>query len=198
MLLDAAFELLGTEGWTGTTVRGVCAAAELNPRYFYENFENLDALAVAAYERMLGELREAVAAALDAAPDDVPAQLRAGIAATVGFIDNDRRRARLLFVEALGSEALNRRRVAAGYELMSDMLSDARRRQHGAPDDDPIGVVTAAALVGGLSEALMAWIDGRIDMGRRQLVDDLSAMFEGLVTQAGVVAASRQSARRRR
>jgi len=33
LLLDAAFELLGTEGWAGTTVRAVCQTARLNPRY---------------------------------------------------------------------------------------------------------------------------------------------------------------------
>ena len=50
-LLDAAFDLLGTEGWSATTVRGVCQAAQLNPRYFYESFPDLDALFVAVYDR---------------------------------------------------------------------------------------------------------------------------------------------------
>jgi hypothetical protein len=31
-------------------------------------------------------------------------------------------------------------------------------------------------LVGGLSEVLLDWVDGRIDVTRRQLVDDLAAL----------------------
>ena len=55
LLLDAAFELLGTEGWGGTTVRAVCQEARLNPRYFYESFEDLDARP--CVDRAAAELR---------------------------------------------------------------------------------------------------------------------------------------------
>jgi AcrR family transcriptional regulator len=34
-LLSAGLELLGSEGYSGTTVRGVCGRARLTPRYFY-------------------------------------------------------------------------------------------------------------------------------------------------------------------
>ncbi|MGH9046232.1 MAG: TetR/AcrR family transcriptional regulator, partial [Acidimicrobiales bacterium] len=44
LLIEAAYELLGAEGWNGTTVRGVCQAARLNPRYFYESFDSLETL----------------------------------------------------------------------------------------------------------------------------------------------------------
>ena len=117
LLLDAAFDLLGTEGWSGTTVRAVCDAAQLNPRYFYESFDDLDSLVVAVYDRTLDELRTALVAALDTAPPDMPSQMRAAVEATVRFVDDDRRRGRVLYVEALGSEALNRRRIAAGHDL---------------------------------------------------------------------------------
>src|SRR5262245_45333483 len=40
LLMATTFELLGTEGWSATTVRGVCQAARLNPRYFYESFRD--------------------------------------------------------------------------------------------------------------------------------------------------------------
>src|SRR6188472_2856392 len=72
LLLDTAFDLLASEGWGGTSVRAICAANDLNPRYFYENFENLDALVVAVYDRLLDELRHTLVGALDAAPPDLP------------------------------------------------------------------------------------------------------------------------------
>ena len=79
---------------------------------------------------------------------------------------DDRRRARVLYVEPLGNEAVNRRRVNAGYDLMSFLLHDARRRRGGSPDGDPIGATSAAALIGGLSEIVTAWIDGHIRADR--------------------------------
>src|SRR5690606_34519492 len=64
LLVQAAFELLGTEGWQATTVRAVCQRAALNPRYFYESFHDLDELLVAVYDAVLDELRTAVLTAI--------------------------------------------------------------------------------------------------------------------------------------
>ena len=162
LLLDAAFELLGTEGSHGTTVRAVCQRARLNPRYFYESFDDLDALVVAVYDRIVDELGVALASAKD---------LRTTIERTVEFVDEDRRRGRVLYVEALGNEALNRRRLEAGYQLI-DALAPAGRGE--------ISRVAAAITVGGLTELLVAWLDGRIDVSRDQLVDDATALFAAL------------------
>jgi len=103
--MDTAFDLLGTEGWSGTSVRAVCQGAKLNPRYFYESFDDLGALVVAVYDRVVEELAAVVLGALGSAAPDPASQLRAVLEGTVGFIDDDRRRARILYVEALGNEA---------------------------------------------------------------------------------------------
>ena len=58
LLVDAAFELLGTDGWNGTTVRGVCQAAHLNPRYFYESFDGLESLLLAVFDDLMGHARD--------------------------------------------------------------------------------------------------------------------------------------------
>ena len=81
LLLDAAFDLLGTEGWPGTTVRAVCQRARLNPRYFYESFDDLDALVVAVYDRLVGEMTATIMAAGGGAGDDTAAQTRAQVLA---------------------------------------------------------------------------------------------------------------------
>jgi AcrR family transcriptional regulator len=190
LLLDTAFELLASEGWAGTSVRAICAANDLNPRYFYESFENLDALVVAVYDGLLGELRTELVRALDEAAPDVRSQVGAAVAAVVGFVVDDGRRARVLFVEPLGNEAVNRRRVRAGYELMSFLNQDATSRGRG-PQGDPIGATTSAALIGGLSEILTAWLAGQIATDRAGLVDDVSALFGAVVQAAGRIAASR-------
>jgi AcrR family transcriptional regulator len=191
LLLDAGFGLLGTEGWSGTTVRAVCDGARLNPRYFYESFDDLDSLVVAVYDQIIDELRVALVAALDAAPPDMPSQMHAAVEATVRFVDEDRRRGRVLYVEALGSEALNRRRIAAGHDLTSFIVSDAAARRGAGPAGEQIGMITASVYVGAFSEVLVAWLDGHIDVGREQLIDDLAALFLGVHEAATEVAVTR-------
>ena len=191
LLLDAAFELLGTEGWSGTTVRAVCHAARLNPRYFYESFDDLDALVVAVYDRLVEQLQAAVREAVDAVGDDVAAQVRAAVDMTVTFVDEDRRRARVLYVEALGNETLNRRRIETGHAVAAFIESDAMERQGRRGDGEQVGRESAAVLVGGFSELLVAWLDGRIDVPRRQLVDDATELFLALGAAANDIATRR-------
>jgi AcrR family transcriptional regulator len=179
-LLDAGFDLLGTEGGPGTTVRAVCRRARLNPRYFYESFDDLDALVVAVYDRVVVDLRGAVLAALTAAPDDPAAQVRAAVESTVAFVDDDRRRARVLYVEALGNEALNRRRIDTGHAVVT-FIERYSAERHGAPRRrGPAGRIGAAILVGGFSELLVSWLDGRIDVSRKRLVEHATAYFLAL------------------
>jgi AcrR family transcriptional regulator len=191
LLLDAALELLGTDGWAGTTVRGVCQTARLNPRYFYESFDDLDALVVALYDRLIGELREELVAAIDGSGDDPDAQTRAALDRIVGFVVDDPRRARVLYVEALGNEALNRRRIETGHAVVTFVQEFAQARA-GTRNDDPIGTIGAAIAVGGTSEMILAWLDGRIDCSREQLVDDATVLFRAIGRAAESTVAERR------
>lgn len=164
LLLDAAFDLLGTEGSAATTVRAVCAAAQLNPRYFYESFADLDELLVAVYDRLGEELAEAVAKAVASAPPDQ--QVRVVVERTVRFVDEDRRRGRVLYHEALGNETLNRRRLESSFALADLIAGGSKDRQ-----------VAASFVVGGFSEVLMAWLDGRITVSRTRLIDQTTDLF---------------------
>lgn len=175
LLIEAAFELLASEGMSGTTVRAVCAHARLNPRYFYESFTDLDELLVAVYDDVFRQLQRRSAKAVAGAEDDAAA-MRASVAATVHFIDEDRRRGRVLYSEALGNEALNLRRVRTGATIVELVLQDNSRRDVGA-QDERIGRLGAAVLVGGFSELLVAWIGGRLDLTAEQLIDDTTEVF---------------------
>jgi AcrR family transcriptional regulator len=167
LLLDAAFDLLGTQGWAGTTVRSVCTTAKLNPRYFYESFDDLDALVVALYDRLGAELRVAVEKSVaEATTSSVESLVRATVESTVRFVDEDRRRGRVLYHEALGNEALNRRRVESGFALADLIAGGAKERR-----------VAASFVVGGFSEVLMAWLDGRIKVSRKRLIEQTTDLF---------------------
>lgn len=189
--MDAALDLLGTEGWSGTSVRAVCHAARLNPRYFYESFDDLDALLVAVYDRLVAELGALVFTAMAAVGDDVEVQVRSALDTILGFVEDDPRRGRVLYVEALGSEQLNRRRLETAHALVGLVEQSGAARHGPAPPGEAIGRVTAAILVGGAGELVVAWLDGRLEVSRRRLVDDATELFIALGDAAATIAARR-------
>ena len=80
-------------------------------------------------------------------------------------------------MEALGNEALNKRRIQTGHQMVS-LVELASAERHGAlPGGDEIGRVGASVLVGGTGELVVAWLEGRIAISREQLVDDATEVF---------------------
>lgn len=192
-LLDAGLDLLGTEGWQATTVRGVCRRARLTPRYFYESFDDLDALVVAVFDRVADELTAAAVAAYAAAPDDLEAKSEATVGAFVDVLTEDPRRGRVAFVEALGNEALGRRRLDRMHDIAQLVVTTARGFAGVPGDRDPIARIAAAMLVGGLAEIVIARIDGRFeDVSRDDLVADVAHLW--VVTGAAAMARGRARA----
>jgi AcrR family transcriptional regulator len=190
LLIEAALDLIASEGSSGTTVRAVCAEARLNPRYFYESFDELDALIVAVYDHVIGMLRRQVAEAVAAAGDDPVETVRATVASIVTFVDEDRRMGRVLYVEALGNEALNVRRMQTGFDLVDLLQKDVARRR-GQAGAEQLARLAAAMLVGGMSEILSAWLDGRIEMTSEEIVHDTTELFLAVGERAGRIEARR-------
>lgn len=54
--IEAGVEVFGTVGLRGATVRGLCAAAGLTDRYFYESFGDLPALLQAVHAQLMDDL----------------------------------------------------------------------------------------------------------------------------------------------
>jgi len=200
LLLDAALALVDSEGWEAMTVRSVLERARLNPRYFYESFADLDQLAVAVYDRIVEELGQVVWAALAAAGDEPAQQVRAVVRGIVEFVDEDRRRGKILYAEGLGNEALNRRRLETGRMVVAFVQDYSGERRRSGQEPDEVGRVGASILVGGFSQLLVDWLAGRVPSTRQQLVDDATVLFLALGDAAATVAASRapEVPRRRR
>jgi AcrR family transcriptional regulator len=187
--VDTAFDLLGTEGDAGTTVRAVCQHARLNPRYFYESFADRDELLVAVYDQQVSRLGSLVMAAVAAAGDDPAATTRAGIETIVRFVADDPRQAKVLYSEALGNEAVNRRRLESAHAVVGFLVGWAEER--GARRGEHINLVAGSILVGGMGELLLAWLEGRIPMTLEQLIDDAVALFLATGEAAARIAAAR-------
>lgn len=174
LLLRVAFDLLGTEGWQGTTVRRVCQEAQLNPRYFYESFDDLDDLLVAVFDEVVQDgLRYGVSHTVDLDRSDERIRTRTALEVGVRFLTEDPRRVRVLFVEALGNEKLARRRIDA-MRTLAELLDRDVRARHNGPVDERLSLVASNLLIGGMTELLMAWLDGRLDLTVDQLIDDIT------------------------
>jgi AcrR family transcriptional regulator len=176
-LLDAGLELLGTEGYAGTTVRAVCGKAKLTPRYFYESFADLDELLLAVFDEIADELATQIVVAVTPPPGDATETSRAAIAAGVHTLTEDPRKARVLFIEALGSEALaeRRRQTLRGFAAL---VAAQGRAFYGVPEStDRLIELSSLMLVGGLSEAFAAWLDGAVRATEEELVEDCTRLF---------------------
>ncbi len=175
-LLEAALDLLGTQGLHATTLRALYARTGLNQRYFYESFTDLDALLGEVYDRIVTETAHAAARAIAATPPD--ADLRAKVqAAATAILDlggADPRKIRVALVEATAGPALRARRKAALRHYTRLIIHYVRATSHTPePLDEARLEFTATFLVAGWSETLIAWLDGTIPA----TAADLAAMF---------------------
>lgn len=178
-LLDAGFDLLGTGGAAQVTVRGVCRAARLTERYFYESFADRDELLVAVHGRAAAEVRDALAAAVAAAPPDPVAIATAAVGAFVDLLQDDPRRGRVLLTEAFSDALLTR----MGVELIPSfaaLLIEQIRALYGESEEGPDAVdaeLTSVALVGALAHLFVGWLDGTLQVPRERLVAHVVALI---------------------
>ncbi|MET1074141.1 MAG: TetR/AcrR family transcriptional regulator, partial [Umezawaea sp.] len=164
-LLAAGFDLLSGVGGE-FSVRGVCKHAGLTARYFYENFADRDALAVAVYDGVIEDIVTATLAAVAAAPADARTRIGAGLAVLVARIREDPRRGRLLFAHDLGATPVVARRRVESTRRFVRLLAEQARAFH----DGARPAVAAELLVGGLAQVLTAWLDGDLVISEADLV----------------------------
>lgn len=169
-LLAAGLEVIGTQGWSAATVRAVCRQAGLSSRFFYESFSSVEELALALFDDLFGRTTAAVIAAVESAPRDPRARNRVAIETFVRELTDDQRVARFVFMEALGSEVLTRRRLAVIRSAVEALMRQVG--PHGPPGvSTTYREVTATVLIGGLAELLIGWIHGEIELELDQLVE---------------------------
>jgi AcrR family transcriptional regulator len=192
-LLAVGFSLLGSDGVRGTTVREVCRRAQLNPRYFYESFPDLDSLLVAVFDGVVSETIGLALAAVALAPDDQAAKTRAAVETGIRHLTEDPRRIRILFAESLANAALRRRRILTIDTAAGVMIAQAAAF-HVISADEPLLRSTGHFLAGGLSQLLLAWADGTLGLSVEELIDDASALIAGTGAAARAAASGRAGA----
>jgi len=174
--IEAGTELFGTQGFRGATVRGICAAAGLTDRYFYESFASLEALLAAVYctlrDGFARRLTEESFGEAGWHGDDAAVERQVTAAYELWFEHvRDPRFARIVLVEILGvspgMDALYEESARAMAELTISPLAAtrpairlSRRRRE----------LLGRALVGSGLQVAKMWMTGGYKLPRRDVV----------------------------
>ena len=174
-LIEAAIDVLASQGWEGATVTAICDRAGLIPRYFYESFQDREALLISVFDSIIDEVSRDIVERGTEDPS-VAGLIRVTIDAWLAMASRDPRKGRVAFVEALGSEALMQRRLDATRafaELLLDRAMSPRpRRRHARTSLQCASLITA----GGLIETMIEWMRGNIDLSAEEIAESYTQL----------------------
>jgi len=147
-LIAGLAEAVAEHGYAGTTIAHITGHAAVSRRTFYEHFSSKDECFVAAYDTVMEQLRERVAAAFDAEEDWAHA-VRAGIGAMLEFLAAEPNLARLCMVEALVAGPVVVERYDAAIQSLVPYFK-AGRKGRSKQVLSRLSPTTEEALVGGM------------------------------------------------
>ena len=176
-LLEAGLEVFGTEGYAGSSIRSLSAAASMNSRYFYESFTSREDLLYHVYLDIVSGIATQAAEALADEPT-IEGQARSALRAGWVALTDDPRKARIVALEVVGvSDRLEQLRRDTRHALADITVTRALAV---ASDDiqlrlDP--VLTSRFLIGGVVEVLIEWIHGDVDASVDELIEHFTRLF---------------------
>ena len=157
-LLAAGRRIWGESGLAEVSVRGVCAEAELTPRYFYEQFAGRDALVLAVADQLRDELFAVLVTTGLNEPGGAGAKLRAGLKAFLGVIADDPHVHRIFTDVLTASGDLAEHRRQALDAVTELVLEHGPSTLEFAPPS-PVEMRRAATfIVGGTNQLVDAWL----------------------------------------
>ncbi|WP_157116321.1 TetR/AcrR family transcriptional regulator [Nocardia flavorosea] len=191
-LIDAALTAMAANRWRSATVAGLCAEAQLNKRYFYESFTDLDAVASAVIDDVAVEVgHAAVAAYLGSVELTLADQARAAVDAVVGVFGADPRKALVLLGGVADTPAAHMRRNDAMKGLTAILVGHARSVHGVELEADSLASTAPAFVIGGTAQAILSWVDGTAAVDRGRLVEDIASLWLALGESAAGIARSR-------
>jgi len=202
--LDAGVKVIGERGLADATVRGVCEAAGLSTRFFYESFDDLEQLALAVYHECVASAADSLFPAIASAGATQREKADTAMRLLVGYLDEEPERARIVFIESLGIGALSASRRQTTRLLTAFVMSIAQD-VYPLSEVDPGLQVAATLVAGGVAELLASLLDGSLDLPRAEVIrhgaDLLVAIGEAVSALAaggaGAAATARPATRRR-
>jgi AcrR family transcriptional regulator len=176
-LIAAGLELFGNAGYRATRVKDICAQAGITDRYFYESFQNLEALLLAVFDAVGIDLLHRAATAVAAAPTDPEARVRAGVEAFVRAIVADPRKARLVFIEVVGISDAVERHTRAGILSFAQLIDEIARDYLPGDVGEAERRMGALSLVGAVHQVVIGWQRRELDVSVERLINYCVAIF---------------------
>jgi AcrR family transcriptional regulator len=169
-LLDAALDVFADGGWAALSARRVCEQASLTRRYFYESFDNLDALIGAAWDRITGEVTEVVRAAVfERTEAPLPELVARAVSAGLDVVASPPAKGRFLgAAQGAGSIATHR------AQSIDDLAAIVAAVLATHPDGGPIGSrearIAATTTVGAMLSIIDSWLADELDLSKEEVV----------------------------
>jgi AcrR family transcriptional regulator len=164
-VLTAALELYGAEGLKGLTMTGLITATGVSSGSLYHHFASIDGLAAALYSRCMGDLLDALIAALertDSARDGVEAL----VTAYLGFTREHRVAAHFIHASAYaGFLPAHAGAIAAAKAPKLRRILDWLRPHVAAGEVvDLPEALTEVLVIGPAADAARRWLSGAPDI----------------------------------
>ena len=182
-LLEAGLNVFGSTGFRSATVRSLCKESQLTSRYFYESFENLEALVVAVYEDCMQKLGKQVVDALTRTYDGSNAEqaISAGLDAYYSALEDARvSRVCLFELEAISPEVteLCFRHMGGLSQLLVGLANYAYPHWDlDSKEKEVLGI----SMVGALRQSATVWLLDDYKTERSILVNASSKLFLGMI-----------------
>ena len=156
-LVAAGRTIWGESGVAEVTVRGVCTAAGLIPRYFYEQFPNREALLFAVSDDVRDQLLAALVDAGVGDPGTLTDKLRSALKAFLDIIAADPQIHRIATDDVSTVAGLARHRTGI-LELIIDSIVDHTPQVLDAPPPAAELRRGAQFIVGGVNQIIEGWL----------------------------------------
>lgn len=179
-LVEAAIELIATQGLAGTKIKDVTDRAGVSPRYFYESFPDLETLLLTMVDDLIGKVIAAIPPALAAAPDTAQGKAEAAITGFIRTVEANRLLFTAGFIEAPRNEAVRVRmhaasdaliRIAAEQAIESYQIPIVGRRQM---------EFAARMVVNGSVATIGSWVQGEFDASPEELIQLFTDHYAGV------------------
>ncbi|ORA33467.1 TetR/AcrR family transcriptional regulator [Mycobacterium aquaticum] len=158
-LLAAGRRIWGESGVTEVTVRGVCAAAGLTSRYFYEQFPSREELLFAISDDVRDELISALVDAGVGDPGTLTDKLRSALTAFLDIIAADPHIHRIATGDVSSVAGLAEHRTHI-LDMITDLVVRLAPTVLNTETPDPVDLRRGARfMVGGVNQLIEAWLD---------------------------------------
>jgi AcrR family transcriptional regulator len=158
-LLTAGRQIWGESGITEVTVRGVCNAAGLIPRYFYEQFPNRDALLFAVSDDVRDQLLDALVVAGVGNPGTLRDKLRSALTAFLDIIAADPHVHRIATGDVSSVAGLAQHRTHI-LDMITDLVIQHSPDVLAGETPNPADLRRGALFtVGGVNQLIEAWLE---------------------------------------